>query len=238
VVCRTEKGINTTELLVTARKLLNADIFGIEKYFPWGVTPVSLVLRRSIEKYAAVSMAERYARQFSSNPRFVSEFALVVDEFLTNALFNAPVDAEGNRPFAHLSRSEDITMPPGHEVVLRMCSDGKRLGISCLDHYGSLAPERVLRYLAKGLRAGPDQMDQKQGGAGLGFFMVFRALSHLALNISPGKATEIIGLLDVRGTYRQFMQKSKSFNVFIDARTAEGQAKAAAAAAAAAAVSR
>jgi hypothetical protein len=34
------------------------------------------------------------------------------------------------------------------------------------------------------------------------------------VNISPGERTEIIGLTDVQGTYRNSLERNKSFNIF------------------------
>ena len=38
----------------------------------------------------------------------------------------------------------------------------------------------------------------------------------MVINLKPGRATEILGLIDVRGTYKDFATRGKSFNVFVD----------------------
>jgi len=35
-------------------------------------------------------------------------------------------------------------------------------------------------------------------------------------NIVPGRRTEVIGLIDVAGTYRQSISAGKSFNLFVE----------------------
>ena len=51
--------------------------------------------------------------------------------------------------------------------------------------------------------------------------MTFDSLNHLVLNIRPGQMTEVIGLIDVRGSYRNFVKRGKSFNIFLDTRGQE-----------------
>jgi hypothetical protein len=205
-----------SDLRITVNKLLTGDLFGLDKYFDPGVPMVRLTLERSGARSVALEAAERLATQSGAAKRLTGHFALVADEFFTNALFNAPVDGEGKWLYRHLNRSAEVALPAGKSVDVCLACDGRRLGISTLDRYGSLTADLVIRYLAKCFRKDERQIDQKEGGAGLGFYMVFESLTHFAINISPRHRTEMIGLIDVRGTYREFARRTKSFNIFID----------------------
>jgi hypothetical protein len=101
------------------------------------------------------------------------------------------------------------------EVVLKFCFDGTRLGASILDPFGSISQERIVSYIAKCFRKGSDQVDEKAGGAGLGLYYIFDALSSFVINIKPGTKTEMIGLIDITGSYKDFVSKGKSFNIFV-----------------------
>ena len=83
------------------------------------------------------------------------------------------------------------------------------------DAFGSIEVPTVLRYLAKCLRRGSDQVDEKAGGAGLGLFYVFDALGHFIVNLEAGVKTEMIGILDLQARYKDFSERPKSFNVFV-----------------------
>jgi hypothetical protein len=143
-----------------------------------------------------------------------------LDEFLTNALYNAPVDATGHPRFARRPRTERVELQPEEEITLRVCCDGRRFGISTSDPFGSLAPERLQEYLARAFRRGEDQVNEADGGAGLGFYQILDSLSHFVVNIDPGRRTEMIGLIDVSGGYRTFASNGKSFNIFVKERAA------------------
>jgi hypothetical protein len=207
--------VNTSELIVTVQKILRRDVFGIEKYFPWGIDAVCTRARTSDAKGSILAEIGKYAEGLGVNSRLASQFCTVADELITNAIYNAPRDAQGNAPYAHLPRTERVTLAPDEEIEIRYCCDGNRLGISARDPFGSLTEERLLDYLGKCLRRGDDQVDSKDGGAGLGLYHIFEAVSHLVVNIAPGRRTEIIGLIDVQGTYRDFARASKSFNIFL-----------------------
>ena len=106
------------------------------------------------------------------------------------------------------------------EVTLRFGADGKRLGISVSDPFGSLDPQRVLDYLSKCLRRGEDQIDRKEGGAGLGLYMMFDFVTHLVVNIQRGSRTEFVGLADITSSFRDLVGRAKSFNLFVEGRRA------------------
>jgi hypothetical protein len=208
--------VNALELIVTVQKILRHDVFGLEKYFSWGVDAVCVRLRSSEERGPLVKDVANYAQQLGVNSRLASQFCSVADELITNAFYNAPRDEKGQARYAHLPRTQPIHLEPAEEIEIRYCCDGNRLGISASDPFGSLTEERLLDYLGKCLRKGDDQVDTKAGGAGLGLYYIFEAVSHLVVNIAPKRRTEIIGLIDVHGSYRTFADASKSFNIFVD----------------------
>ena len=140
----------------------------------------------------------------------------MVDEFTSNALYNAPLDASGCRRFAHLPRTQEVVLDEDEAVEVSFVSDGSRIGISVADPFGSLQVETVQAYLSRCLRRGDDQINNKDGGAGLGLYCSLESLSHLIINIKKNYRTELIGLLDVSGTHRDFASRGKSFSIFMD----------------------
>jgi len=210
-------GVQLDEFLITVKKLLQRDIFGLDKYFTWGISTRQSIITTSTEKKAVLLEIQEFCQDIGLSRRFEMAFINVADELITNAIYNAPVDAEGNRAYRNLPRTHKVEMEPGQEVVVKFCCDGRRLGIAAADAFGSLAPDEVLAYLAKCMRRGTDQVDEKEGGAGLGFYTLYESLSHLIVNISPGVRTEVIGLLDITAGFRAFAGKGKSFNIFMEA---------------------
>lgn len=207
------------DLHVTLRKLTSGDIFGIEKYFAWSAREQMFVVQSSDEKPCIVEAVSAFSEQIGVQGRMRTLAATVVDEFLTNALYNAPVDQLGVHRFKGRSRAEPVYLGAGEAIVVKFCGDGRRLGISVTDPFGSLAPENVRSTLVRGLSRGAQVWDRSDcGGAGLGFYCAFSSLSHLVVNIEPGRRTEIIGILALRDSYRDFLISGKSFDVFESSR--------------------
>jgi hypothetical protein len=158
--------VDAQELIVTVQKILRGDIFGIEKYFVWGIEPVVISIKRSAQKADARRAAEEYVAKIGIGTRMARLFYSVVDELFTNAIFNAPTDQEGRRRFAHLPRTTEIELADHEEVRMTFCFDGHKLGIAVLDRFGSLTEDVILDYLGKCFRRESDQVDTKDGGAG------------------------------------------------------------------------
>ncbi len=205
--------IPARDLIVTAQKILRQDIFGLDKYFGWGLETNSTRIHRSEDRNAVVDQTVGFANTLDIHPRLVENIATVVEELITNALYNAPVDAAGRPRFAHLPRTAPVELGDDEEVIVSVCCDGHTFGVSVADSFGAMTGEGGLAYLADSSRQ-EAQQSSNTGGAGLGLFMIFDSLNHMAINICPNKKTEVIGLIDVRGNYRDFVHRGKSFNVF------------------------
>jgi hypothetical protein len=207
--------LNVEELLVTLHKRASKDIFGLEKYFPWGVQPVKWWLKSSEDKRKLVRRAEQFATQLGLAKGIASKFALVVDELVTNAVYNAPVDTHGRPLYRSTDRTQPVTLKESQWARVKLCSDGRRLAAAVTDPFGSLSREKLLSTLAKCYRRADDQVNEKPGGAGLGLYEIFEASSSLVVNVRPGERTELIAFLDL-GPPGSRSRQSKSMNVFVE----------------------
>ncbi len=208
--------MHAEDLLVTVQKTLRKDIFGLEKYLGWGAHARGVSVRSSHDKEQVLAGCQGLAEAIGLGERKKNLLLTVAEELTSNALYDAPVDAVARSRHAALPRSEHVELAPTEEIAVTFASDGRRIGISVQDPFGSLRPETVVDYLAKCFRRGFDQIDRKEGGAGLGLFYAFNSLSHFVVNIEPQKRTEFIGLIEVAGSFRDFEQRAKSFNVFVE----------------------
>ena len=49
----------------------------------------------------------------------------------------------------------------------------------------------------------------------MGLYFIVEALNKVIINISPGKGTEVIGIMDISGSYRDYAERFKSFHIFV-----------------------
>lgn len=204
------------ELTVTALKLLRNDIFGLDKYMAWGVEAHEVELKNTIERTEAVDTLARDVREFGLGPRVASMASLVADELLSNALYDAPVNENGEPTRVAESRHIAREISGRDRVTLRYSCDARYLAIEVTDLYGSLDRRTILQYLAKAARRGDmDKVDFSGTGAGMGIALSYSCCNHLVFNLSPGERTEAIGLIDVRFKPSQLRSMVPSFNVFL-----------------------
>ena len=203
------------ELIITVGKIIRNDIFGAEKYLCYGATPIAYEVSSSTQKEPLLQALTDYAEGIGINKRIVSAACGVADELLMNAVYNAPIYANGVRPYARRLRTIPVDLQPNETCFFSFASDGQQLVISVRDRFGSLTPEKIRSYMSRCFGMGDNQIEQKQGGAGMGFYFIMQNLNKLIVNISPGRGTEFIGILNISGSYRDYVERYKSFHIFV-----------------------
>lgn len=215
LIAKNDDPLEPDELIITAEKLLRQDLFGLQKYLLWGVEPYCVEIRDSNQKLGYIKQVSDYADSLGCNERVIEMVENIVDELVTNAIYNAPRDAGGAPKYAKLSRREQVVLED-HEVgELQFACDGDYIAIAQVDPFGSLTQDTVVNYLNRCLVKGPQQFSDNTGGAGIGLYRVFQSISKFIVNIDPGKKTEVISLIDLRLSMRRFRQAAKSFHIFV-----------------------
>jgi hypothetical protein len=125
------------------------------------------------------------------------------------------VHPDGTRPYAALARTEVVNLEEDATCYFTYACDGRKLVIAMRDRFGSLTAETVRDYLRRCFDMGLNQIEAKSGGAGMGLYFIVEALNKVIINISPGKGTEVIGIIDISGSYRDYAEHYKSFHIFV-----------------------
>jgi hypothetical protein len=201
------------ELSTTVHKLSRRDIFGLEKYLTWGVEIRELTLKSSEERRQLVSEINWDVHRANLGPRAAAA-NVIVDELLSNALFNAPVNAEGVHTHVSDDRTTTRSLVGRDQVTLRYACDARYLAIEVEDRYGSLDQETIMRCLIKASTRGRDKVSMSTRGAGIGLATVYSSCNHLVFNLEPGKRTQAIALIDVRFRPSELGNTVSSFGIF------------------------
>jgi hypothetical protein len=208
--------IDESELIVTCQKLFARDIFGLEKYLPiWGIEIHDRVLRATDDKYTVKADIARFLDDIDCSGPIKNSVALVADELIMNAIFNAPRSGVGEGKYTSVERREHIVLEPQEEVTVRYACDGKNVLLSVRDQFGSLTRDVIVKYLERCFDEGPAEIEQKKAGAGLGLYLVFQSITQLTFNIHMGHSTEVIAIFYVRSGSRAFKQSGRSLNIFL-----------------------
>ncbi|MEM9452656.1 MAG: MFS transporter [Myxococcota bacterium] len=184
------------ELFATVTKLLSDDIFGLEKYFAWGSPTIACSVHGPNQRDAAIDTVLGFATAQGVHERWSRPIASVVDEWLINALGAGP-------------NTQSLFVP----IEVQASYDGRRFGIRVSDPFGRFDPESASRFITAWFQHQQPRLPPQERGIGL--HHATSCLSHLVINLAPGQRTEMIGLLDVRTSYRGFVGKTKSMNIFV-----------------------
>lgn len=164
---------------------------------------VKIPFQSTIDKGNALVEVDNYCSLLSSN--FLTEsLQAIFEELFMNAVLDAPREAGAQD---ELKSAE-----------LLMGDDGSNLVISCLDHYGSLKPEKFFNRLLEVEKHGAGQvmnMDISIGGAGIGCSILFGCSATLIIGVSPGKYTRVSCLIPIKTSRKKFNLIKKSIHLVI-----------------------
>jgi hypothetical protein len=182
-------------VFVTAQKLLTGDIFGVEKYLPPG-TPVHYARLRDFEgRGRAIQTVLDYAEANKMRRQVRGAIGAVCEELLMNALYDAPVDADGRPVFADVDPHDRKDTRSPRPVSIRYAATESMFAIAVRDRFGRLAKNTILAYIEKCITS-PNQIDRKTYGAGLGLYLVANAAASYVVNVAYGIATEVVCTFD------------------------------------------
>jgi hypothetical protein len=191
-----DERLDDDEFIASATKTLEHDLFGLHKYFPWGVTVFSMKVNNYEEKSEAISIIMQYAEAAGMRGPVRDRIQLACDELMMNALYHAPVDDQGLERYRDRSRKELAQLSEVSAIQVQYGCSGRYFGVSVRDAFGSLNRSRVLDYLTRISQGVGATIESKTTGAGLGIVSVAQSVSKLIFNLVPGTSTEAIALFD------------------------------------------
>jgi hypothetical protein len=182
-------------VFVTAQKLLTGDIFGIEKYLPENTTVNYARIRDFEGRGKAIQTVLDFAEAHKMRRQVRSAIGSVCEELLMNALYDAPVDADGKPIFAEVDPHERVHTRSPRPVSIRYAATEDLFAVAVRDRFGRLAKNTILSYIDKCIEQ-PNQIDRKTYGAGLGLYLVANAAASYVVNVAYGIATEVVCTFD------------------------------------------
>lgn len=210
----------TWELCLAGRRALdgpNAKGPRLSEVLAWGASTIRWVPRNSAERDHAVSEVERYAAQLGANSRLIERLAVVAHELLMNAMYDAPVDAQGKPLYAH-DRKQDVILDDKEAPTLRLGFDGMTAALEVTDPFGGLKRKHVLNSILRGLDGArsdrAEVLDTTHGGAGLGFFRMYGACTAVVVDVKHGESTRVLALFDLDASMREARASAASLHLF------------------------
>ncbi len=182
----------------------------------WGASSVTWRPRTSADRDQTVRAVQLVAMRFGIGRRLAGVAADAAHELLMNAMYTAPVDAQGRPRYAGDRRAE--LELEDHEVpTLRLTVDSSHLALDIVDPFGRFPRDRLFGGILRGRTgalSGTDDevLDMSRGGAGLGLFNLFNTAAVLRVEVVPGRQTLVSWMIDRTITVRS--QRSLARSVY------------------------
>lgn len=127
-------------------------------------------------------------------------FALLVRELSSNALYHQNEATSNEDRTGEFKTDKDSTI----ELVLTQTNDG--LGVRVTDNSGRLHYDEFRRALMRAFKE--KSPENKQGGAGLGLYMVFQNSNQVFIDVTKGKRTQVLAVIEKERRYKNFRSKT------------------------------
>ena len=202
---RSDKEKSQQHFVTALKKLVNGGEWEIGEYLKPGSRIHTCHISSSTQKEELIAMVESAIEGSSPETDLLRQRgALLVDEMLENAVYNAPRKDDGSKMFR---KGELRSIDPREGITFRFGFDGETLAMEMVDGWGSLSPDVVLHYLARNQANGGEWAET--GGRGL--FIIWRILDHMHVKITPGRQTVIGGHL--KATSAMDLDTPRGFNI-------------------------
>jgi hypothetical protein len=163
------------------------------------------------ERDETVAKVQEFVGTLGMPKRIGEGFAELTHELLMNAMYDAPVDAEGNPKYAQ-DRKQALNLTEDERPLVSCFTDGHRLVLQVADPFGRLERKHVFAGLARGLAGG--EMDRSHGGAGLGMMVCHNSTGAMFYDVVRGQRTTATGIFDLEMNLREFRTCGKSLHYF------------------------
>ncbi|MGE0762142.1 MAG: cyclic nucleotide-binding domain-containing protein [Bdellovibrionales bacterium] len=184
-------------IMTTMTKLISQDLFGLEKYLAWGVEAHTSPVTHSNDRTKLIHEMEQYFESLGIRRTNRERMAVVCEELLMNAIYDAPADSSGKSLYNHLPRTVEVSLAPEHHGKFRYATDGMFCAVSVEDPFGALSGTTILKYLQSCYGGEAGTYNKQKGGAGRGLHQIVENSDLVVFNIQPGRRTEVIALFNV-----------------------------------------
>lgn len=183
---------------------LNDRAFGLNQLFKEGTKVQVIRILSSNQKQDAVEAVRSYLLAAKFKSRMATVIANSVDELLMNATFDAPVDELGRQLYVATPRNTVMKLEGKQAVEMMVAFDSCYVGITAVDHYGSLDKNKLLNHISKIYTEEEYKVKTSVAGAGIGLATVFRSGGSFFFVSESHSRTEVTVFFRRTDSFREF----------------------------------
>ncbi len=199
------------EILQIARRLTVGKVPPPSAPLAWGHSWSEHTIAGLKERDELIEQVRGFCSDFQT-PRQASATSQLADELMMNAMYDAPVDEQGQERYAH-NRNKAIELEVRERPTFGFGCDGARIVISIANPFGRLPKGAVFGGIHRGLTTG--KMDTRGGGAGLGMLLIHHAAKVLFFDVVPGRRTQVTAIVELDLPPPEFRKMPGSVHFFV-----------------------
>ncbi len=188
--------------------------FGLANFFTEGTKVQTVKLTHSSQKQDAVEAVRNFAIAAKFSTRASSFISNAVDEYIMNAIYDAPTDTLGRQTFVRVSRNTPIALDKRQEVSMSIAYDREILGVSVLDQYGSLDKSRLITQMLKNYKNESYKISSSREGAGIGLATVFKSSAGMVFLVEGNTRTEAIIFFAKTDNFKDFRSQFRFLTTY------------------------
>ena len=142
----------------------------LSDYFAPGVSIQKFTLKSSVHRKQVVDALQTIMQDARLSERLAARLAQAGDEFLMNAIFDAPRDNLGRAFRREVEREKEFDLIERDAVTFEVALNEDWFGVSVTDLYGSLVYDDVSRSLSLDYQSSKYSVKRDTLGAGLGLY--------------------------------------------------------------------
>lgn len=178
----------------------------------WGATTIAFRPRTTEDQRATVNRIEAMCDKLGVARRLARAVSTAAHELTMNAMYDAPVDENGQIKYA-LDRTSKLSLEDPEIPTLRFTLSADFIALDIIDPFGRLPRHRWYEAVLRGHRNVKYErldLDTTHGGAGLGLHTLYTAGSILRAEITPHKCTHVSWILDRNAPAKGFNKLPRS----------------------------
>jgi hypothetical protein len=187
----------------------------INRFFSANAKIQKIKITRSIIKQSIVEALKNHLIELGFKSRAAAVIASAADEIIMNAIFDAPIDETGKNIYLQTPRNADFMLDQKSEVHFSVGFDGRTLGISVQDNYGSLDKKKLLRHISKSYRSDEYKVRSNVAGAGLGLAQVYRNCGGIIFECEQGNRTQVTILFRKTDSFKDFKDQFRFLSTLV-----------------------
>ena len=201
------------EIAISLRKIVTGDIWGLDQYFESSKNLHTRTVKGAAEINEVIDELLKTLDLSDSFDTATEFLRMTANELTTNAVYNAPVDAQNKPKYQQTDRKTKVVLLDSETVQISFCYDAQYIGIAVTDNFGRLTRDKIVRHLVKCVN-NIEFVENKKGGAGAGIYLAYYVSNQFIINLDEGKKLEAICILEKSKRYKEYRSRITSFNYF------------------------